>query len=242
MNRRHVRCTGFSRSATRRPAEAGTTSWSIVLLLLLAGTLQAATLRCAGVLGNSGESGASLVRYGLGVAAPCATGVGVVLDRLGGLWSRGGSGVLNRYALDGRLLGQYVVPGQAGGNSDNDLLTLVGDLLLLKQGDRLLTLPVNAEPGSAMKLLEPRARRISYGSHAGQVAASLGRDLVLLDPATGHLQLPPELARPEEAFWLAGRSSAEITADGIAVPQALRGDPVAVLCVRPRGTAGRRPS
>lgn len=64
----------------------------------------------------------------------------------------------------------------------------------------------------------------------------------LLDPATGHLQLPPELARPEEAFWLAGRSPAEVTADGIAVPQALRGDPVAVLCVRPRGTAGHRPS
>ncbi|MBI5832514.1 MAG: hypothetical protein HZB16_09440 [Armatimonadetes bacterium] len=156
-----------------------------MLVVLGAAALQAATLHNDGILGNSGETGASLVRYGLGVAAPAAPGVGVVVDAQGALWSRGGSGVLNRYALDGRLLGQYRIPGQAGSWNDNDLLTSVGGLLVLKQGDRVLTLDPKAEPGAEMKLLEPRATRISFGSRDGWLAAANRRELFLLQPASG---------------------------------------------------------
>ena len=73
---------------------------------LLHTTVFAAELRNAGILGNSGEQGATLVRFG----EKPAMGLGVVLDPQGGLWDRGGDGALNRYALDGRLLGSWKIP------------------------------------------------------------------------------------------------------------------------------------
>src|SRR5438128_12694 len=76
-----------------------------VALLASASSANAETLRCFGVLGNSGEQGSTLVRFGEKPAA----GMGVVFDRWGSLWDRAGEGVLNRYAPDGRLLASYRV-------------------------------------------------------------------------------------------------------------------------------------
>ena len=64
------------------------------LLLLLASTPAfAGSLTFSGVLGNSGEQGTALVKFGL---TP-AHGMGVVYDKYGTLWDRGGDTVLNRY-------------------------------------------------------------------------------------------------------------------------------------------------
>ena len=71
---------------------------------LAASSLQAEELHCTGILGNSGEQGTDLVRFN---ASKPATGLGVVADRYGALWNRGGAGVLNRYGADGRLLASY---------------------------------------------------------------------------------------------------------------------------------------
>src|SRR4051812_41595275 len=89
------------------------------LLLLAALAAQAESLTCVGVLGNSGEQGKALVRFG----DKPARGIGVMCDRFGALWDRGGAGVLNRYAADGRLLGQYRIPD---GTNNSDQLALAG--------------------------------------------------------------------------------------------------------------------
>ena len=71
-----------------------------------AASLQAEVIPCDGILGNSGEQGASLVRF----EGAVASGMGIVCDRYGSLWDRGGA-ALNRYAVDGRLLASYQLPG-----------------------------------------------------------------------------------------------------------------------------------
>lgn len=64
--------------------------------------------------------------------------------------------------------------------------------------------------------------------------AGAGRVYVhLLDPAAGSLDLPPELARPGRASWLADGAPAELTDGTVTVPEALRGEAVAVLSVTP---------
>lgn len=179
-------------------------------LLLLLTTAHAATLTYEGVLGNSGEAGDGLVRCGYGTAAKAAAGVGVVCDPQGTLWTRGGPGVLNRYSTDGRLLAQFKLPERTGGWNDNDLLTLVGRLLVLKQGERVYTLPLDAAPGSSATALKLAATRISYGSRDGWLAAANRKELFLLNPATGETR--PLLTLPGDATWL------EMGADGAVYP------------------------
>jgi hypothetical protein len=166
----------------------------------------AATIESAGVLGNSGEQGAALVRYGLGTAAQPAPGVGVAVDAAGTLWTRAGSGVLNRLSPDGRLLGQVSIPGGAGGWTNNDTLVSVGDRLVLKQGDRLHVLA----PGGAVTTLAAKATRLSFGSRDGWLAAADRAQLFLVQPATGATK--PLATLPGEAIWL------EMGPDGAVYP------------------------
>src|SRR4030081_1000922 len=110
------------------------------LSLLLAASLLhtgafAAELRNVGILGNSGEQGATLVRFG----EKPAMGLGVVFDPQGALWDRGGDGVLNRYSPDGRLLGSWKIPS-AKPSHLHDGLVLIGDTLLFKDDRKLYTL------------------------------------------------------------------------------------------------------
>ena len=95
--------------------------------------LAAETLRCVGVLGNSGEQGDTLVRF----AAKPASGMGVAYDPSGSLWDRAGDGRLNRYALDGRLVASYPLPA-GGGSNDKDQIALSPSGLLMKIGKQLL--------------------------------------------------------------------------------------------------------
>jgi hypothetical protein len=130
-----------------------------------------------GVLGNSGEQEAALVRFG----PEPRRGMGVATDRAGSLWDRAGAGVLNRYALDGRLLASYRIPP----NEDhNDRVTGVGDLVVARIGGRLFVVPVGAPSGTEAKEIG-EAGCISSGSFEKRVAVVNRGKLELLDPQTG---------------------------------------------------------
>ena len=108
---------------------------------------RAAQITCAGVLGNSGEQGQTLVRFG---SAP-ANGLGTVYDETGSLWDRGGDGVLNRYALDGRLLRLPTKSRRAMSRCTNDRITRVGNNLRYTSdiSGKLYKLPLDAAPDAA---------------------------------------------------------------------------------------------
>ena len=148
------------------------------LLLAAVPPLSADTIRCAGVLGNSGEQGPALVRFG----GTTASGMGVARDATGALWDRAGADRLNRYAADGRLLGSYPLSG-GGGPHDKDRLVLIGEILLLKLGNRLFTLRTDVPPGTAPTPLAVEAKRLSFGTRGGFAAAAAGRTVFLVNPA-----------------------------------------------------------
>ena len=141
-------------------------------------TATADTLRFAGILGNSGEQGATLVKFG----EKTASGIGVIFDKQGTLWDRGGAGVLNRYALDGRLLATYPIPPNAA-RTERDKIVAVGDVIMLKLGKKLYTLPANAPSGAQPAAFPTDATRISFNAHDGWVAAMLDKAVFLINAA-----------------------------------------------------------
>jgi len=158
---------------------------------LVAFTIAAAALAAAaagetivshGVLGNSGEQGTDLVRFN----TSGAPGMGVAFDRFGSLWDRGGDGVLNRYALDGRLLAQYSIP--RGSDRNTDQVIVVGDILVLQVRHRLYTLPITSKPGTAAEPMDRTSACISYGTFNGRFASAADGAIVLIDPNTGDVQ------------------------------------------------------
>jgi hypothetical protein len=136
---------------------------------------------CDGVLGNSGEQGASLVRFG----SEGARGIGTAVDRFGSLWDRAGKGVLNRYAADGRLLGSYRISRDENGS---DQLALVGDTLVLLLGNRLYTLPVTAPSGAEAAALKVEAKAISFAPFKNRLAIAQGDSVAWCDPASGAVE------------------------------------------------------
>lgn len=173
--------------------------WLCIALLGVAlsivGSAQAAKLVSDGVLGNSGEQGTSLVRFGARVE-----GMGVAYDRFGTLWDRGGQGMLNRYAADGRLIGQYRIPNGTAW----DKLTLVGDNLILLVNGQLYGLNITAKPGTAANALKIDASAISFGAFQGKIACldKSNKQIFLLDAISGaRLEVPvvlPDNARDIE--------------------------------------------
>ena len=153
-------------------------AYKAALLLMAALSAHAESLNVVGVLGNSGEQGKALIRF----SDKPARGIGVMCDRFGALWDRGGAGVLNRYTADGRLLGQYRIPD---GTNNSDQIALVGDTLVLLIGGRLHSLGVTAAPGSEAKPLNIEARCISFAAYKGAIAAARGEEVILVDAATG---------------------------------------------------------
>ncbi len=136
------------------------------LVLLAPLPLEAQQIVCQGTLGNSGEQGLTLVRFG----AAAATGMGIAYDEpTESLWARAGDGVLNRYALDGRLRATYPIPKLVP-ISNNDRLTRVGNRLLMTVGGMLYALPIDAPSGTAPTPLKIKADIISAGSSNGGIA------------------------------------------------------------------------
>ncbi len=164
---------------------------------LAAGLAAGQSLRCDGVLGNSGEGGETLVIYGGAAAAPAAVGAGVAVDEAGALWTRGGDGVLLRLSPDGRLLAHYGLPPGAGSAHEGDTLTLAGAYVVVKQRDRVAVLPRDARPGAVATNLALRADRISFqATPQGWLAGSRGTNLFRFDPATGQSQSIGVLPEP----------------------------------------------
>jgi len=159
----------------------------LAMFIFMAWSTQAETLVCDGILGNSGEQGMTLIRFGKAdpkgaVTGGAPAGMGVAVDRFGSIWDRGGEGVLNRYAPDGRLLGSYTI---AGGNGRGDQLTLAGDTLVILVDNKVFTLDVNAESGSAAKPLIKEAQCLSFGSSGTKIAAFYKGEVSELDVANG---------------------------------------------------------
>ncbi len=179
---------------------------SAALLLMAALSAHAESLTCVGVLGNSGEQGKALIRF----SDKQARGIGVMCDRFGTLWDRGGAGVLNRYAADGRLLGQYRIPD---GTNNSDQIALAGDTLVLLIGNRIHTLAVTAAPGSEAKSLTIEARCISFAAYKGAIAAARGEEVILIDAASG--AITPVVKLKDVEFI-------ELGADGAVYPMAQR--------------------
>lgn len=151
---------------------------AFAIFLTLVSPLAAETLRCVGVLGNSGEQGDSLVR----LAAKPASGMGVACDEMGSLWDRAGDGQLNRYSADGRLLATHPLPA-GGGSNDRDQIAISGNSLLMKIGKQLYTLPVNAASGTAPVALPVEASRLSPGHRDGWFAAARDGTIFLVNAA-----------------------------------------------------------
>lgn len=182
--------------------------WRVLILaqLLGASTSLAAGLASAGVLGNSGESGTSLVQGYESLRPRTSVGLGVVGDAEGTLWTRTAPGVLARLSLDGRQLASYRLPAALG---RFDRLTRVGPLLVLLIDGKLYTLPTAAPPGSAAVRLESvTAQTMSYGTAGGRLAlAAEDGTLALLDPASGATTPAGKIGVPRFA-------SLEMTPDG----------------------------
>jgi len=135
------------------------------------------SLRFAGVLGNSGEQGDTLVRFG----PKPASGLGVVYDRFGSLWDRGGDGVLNRYSVDGRQLATYRIAPSPGRGTD--AITHVSDELMLKLGEKIYTLNIAADGNTEPSPLPIKANRLSLSTSGGQAAASFENEVFLVNPS-----------------------------------------------------------
>ncbi len=151
-----------------------------LLPILFVNHLLGTELRFAGILGNSGDYAENPVFF-RGELVP---GMGPVLDDAGALWERGGKEVLNRYALDGRLLGSYPLPKSSG---RSDQLTKFGSQhLVMLVRDRLYLLDVDAESGTEPTRLGGVIKVLSSNAWRGKVAViNQEEHLVLLDPVTG---------------------------------------------------------
>lgn len=160
-------------------------------------------LQPVGVIGNPGESGPSLIRQGWSDGEHPA-GCGVVLDPRGTLWTRLAADRVGRLARDGRVLAQFPAPPS---NDRYDTLTLVGELLVLRAGDALATLPLDAAPGTAFQRLGVTLRLLARTACQGRLAAVTKEGtLVWVDPVDGKLET---VAETPEA-WLV-----ESTPDGV---------------------------
>jgi hypothetical protein len=125
--------------------------------------LSAQHISFAGVLGNSGKQGTSLVRF----APTPARGLGLVFDSYGSIWDRAGSGRLNRYALDGRLLASYSI---ATGDSRFDRETLADRNIVLLLNGGLYRLPIDAPPGAQPIVLGILADQMSFANAHAEIA------------------------------------------------------------------------
>jgi len=153
------------------------------LLVTLTGyPIHAAALKAVGVLGNSGERGQSLVRF----EGESASGVGVVFDMDGTLWSGGGDGQLIRYAVDGRQLATYSTT-QFGGKNHADSMTVLNRTLLIKLKDTLQTLSLDTASGGRTDVLELKINRLSDTTFEGWAYASVGPNVFRVN-ASGETQ------------------------------------------------------
>jgi len=191
------------------------------LLTLLASPAFAASLLPAGVLGNSGESGQSLL------LASRSSGLssGVAVDGDLTLWLSGGDAV-NRVALDGRLIERFPL-GPPGSLIDSRTFAVVGDTLCflgrLPSGERrLFALPMAGEPNraaSALPIKLPERSR-DWMPHILAPQSLDGRLVLVAEPKGLDGQLGVYLISPDDpgtdlqpAFTLPGQYPGGVAVD-----------------------------
>jgi hypothetical protein len=179
----------------------------LILLVATAAGLRAEGITCEGILGNSGEQGATLVRF----PGAATSGMGIVCDRHGTLWDRGGT-ALNRYAADGRLLASYTLPNtQVDRNSDT--IALLGDMIILRLGGQLYALSIDAPAGAEVQPLKIAADKMSFSSHDGRLAASKGAEVFLVN-AAGEKRPVATLAKNPGAVEIGPDGGVHVVLDG----------------------------
>jgi len=154
----------------------------LTAFLPLAAALAQPEIVFDGVLGNSGEKGETLVRYDK--ALPI--GAGVTADPSGFIWATGGSGRVNRYAADGRLIGAYVAHSPT---AEPKRLASTPELIVLLANDVISTLPVKVAPGSTFQPLgDVKATLMSSNVWENQVAIWKKDDLSVVNVQTGEVR------------------------------------------------------
>ncbi len=154
-----------------------------LLAAVVPAVAQPVAIRSAGVLGNSGEAGDTLVRFD-GRVDPRAALIGLGVDPDGFIWSFSGTGSVSRYSVDGRRLASHPVPRGAG--RGRMFLAVVGHQVLLLGNERLHTLDARAESGAAFAETPHRARAISTSSIDGRIALiTPDNELAVLDVPSG---------------------------------------------------------
>lgn len=151
-----------------------------------------AHLRCEGVLGNSGEQGGTLVRFSPSRSRDQRDGLGIVCDRFGTLWDRGGLDQLNRYALDGRLLESVKLPSKQATHLDASCLVGDNTLLLLLKED-LWRLDV-AAPAPEPEKCAVRIRAMARTAFGGRVLVLLSGEkpqVALYSPSSDTTEILP---------------------------------------------------
>lgn len=152
------------------------------LLPITAALAQPTSIVFDGVLGNSGEKGDTLVRY----ESALPIGAGVAADRLGFFWATGGSGQVNRYAADGRLIGTYPAHSPT---AEPKRLAATADKIVLLANDVISSLPINAAPGTPFQPLgDAKATLMSNTVWENQVAIWKAGDVSLVNLATGEVK------------------------------------------------------
>ncbi len=200
------------------------------MLFIVTSAAHAVELRFAGVLGNSGEAGETLVTF----AGQTAPAMGPVMDDEMTIWERGGSKQLNRYALDGRLLASFEIPEST---DRGDQLTRAGSLLLLKIRKALYALPLDAVAGSTPTRLPGEVDVMSSREFNGRVVIFekdqdqlswfdpvSGARTVIVKPGFGVLALH---AGEDGTVYAFGGGEVHAWKDGLAVagfPQGFNGE------------------
>lgn len=157
----------------------------LVMALVVVNQASALQFTCAGVIGNSGEQGAFLVKMTTDPAYRghnTSIGMGVAVDKTGSLWTRFNEPVLARLSEDGRQYASFKIPPSC---DPSDQITTVGDTVVLLIRGGVYTLSVNSTNGAAALPLPIRAAGISTVSHEGRLAAVGDNQLFMFDPVAG---------------------------------------------------------
>ena len=162
--------------------------WMLLALALAGAGAGAATLRLEGIQANSGTVEQPVL---YGPDALKVNALGVAFDPESGiLYERAGSGVLNAYRLDGRLVATYQLPTQT---DHLDRMVRCGDYLVLLLRGQLHRLKVGAPDKTVAEKIPGVTGEFSVlsGSARDGKLAVLGKDrqLWLLDPASGKTEL-----------------------------------------------------
>lgn len=205
-------------------------TYSLVSLFLVSGLLAAPpAIRSAGVLGNSGYAGDTLVRY-VGEVHERSQLAGLGVDASGYLWAFGGTAAINRYSIDGRQLGTYPVP--KNNRRTRLILSVVGNQVMLSAADQLWSLAADAPAGTEFSPLSVAARAISTSAFNNRIAViSPDREMSVFDVVTRQSEARgtlPEAARGDAIALTADGSLIidghfRITPEGQVVPIKLPG-------------------